>query len=39
VTLGDLDKKELEDKMMEKSAMGLVGLKNLGNTCFMNSGL
>jgi ubiquitin C-terminal hydrolase len=24
---------------VEESRMGLTGLKNIGNTCFMNSGL
>jgi|JI61114C2RNA_FD_contig_41_2052271_length_1406_multi_2_in_0_out_0_1 ubiquitin carboxyl-terminal hydrolase 4/11/15 len=33
------DEEEVEMKFDDKSRYGLVGLKNLGNTCFMNSGL
>lgn len=35
--IGDEDYSEL--KMTEKSKMGLVGLQNLGNTCFMSTAL
>ena len=36
---GDSDDESEEIKKEENSKMGLVGLQNLGNTCFMNSGL
>jgi ubiquitin C-terminal hydrolase len=39
VKLEEFLNKSLEDVMKSSSRRGVSGLQNLGNTCFMNSGL
>jgi ubiquitin C-terminal hydrolase len=37
--LSDLLEKDINQVMSNGSRRGVTGLQNLGNTCFMNSGL
>jgi ubiquitin C-terminal hydrolase len=39
VKLEELIKRPMNDVLNNQSRRGITGLQNLGNTCFMNSGL